>query len=82
MPHGLSGSDFTVTVYEYLTGATGNTQHTGSNSVANLRKSQVFPESVVIGTQASGAGELLEGRVAITLGTPQNGNQFQVIIKS
>ena len=82
LPHGLDGSDFTVTVYEYLSGSTGNTQFTGSNSVANLRKSQVFPESVVIGTEASGTGELLEGRVAITLGTPQNGNQFQVIIKS
>ena len=83
LPHGLDGSDFTVTIYEYL--ATNGTQHTGSNSVAGLRKSQVFPESVVIGTLAAadgGAGVTLEGRVAITLGTPQDGNQFQVIIKS
>ena len=80
--HGLTGTDFTVIIYEYLTGTTGATQHTGSGAVTNLRTSQILPESVRIGTNSAGTGETLAGTVTIALPLTQVSNQFRVVVKS
>ena len=79
--HGLSGSDFTVTVYEYLQNGS-TTQHSGSGDVAGLRISQIIPEGITIGRDSSGSGANLEGTVNIILPSTQNGNQLRVVIKS
>ena len=65
--HGLAGSDFTVSVYDIDT---------------TDIKTLVIPETVTVGSNASGSGAGLEGTVTITLpnlGSPAK--NFRVVIK-
>ena len=78
--HLQTGSDFTVIVSEYLT--SGGVQHTGAGAVAGLRKSQIIPESIIVGSDSSGSGGSLEGTVTIQLSAAQAANQFRVKISS
>ena len=79
--HGLAGSDFTVTVYEYIA-SNSTTQNTGAVAATD-RLNMIIPESIVIGRESGETGSRLDGTVTIQLpASIADTAQYRIVIKS